>query len=66
MDIEKYSCDGKFTGNKLVLGQTRCGQKSFVQNLGKNKMFGKIKDVSWVKKIVLSKEREGLILCFEN
>ena len=66
MDLTKYMYSGKFDGNILVLGQTACGKTTFVQNLGKNKLFGKIKDVSWVTKIVLSKEREKNIRsCFD-
>ena len=42
----------------LFLGQTAYGKTTFVQNLGKNELFGKLKDVSWVTKIVLSRERE--------
>ena len=41
MDIEKYSYDGKFTGNILALGETGCGKTTFVQNVGKNSMFRK-------------------------
>ena len=66
MDINNYSYDGKFDGNILVLGQTACGKTTFVQNLGKNKLFGKIKDVSWLTKIVLSRERQQSIRsCFD-
>ena len=32
--------------------------RTFVQNLGKNKMFGEIKEVIWISKIVLPKDRE--------
>ena len=31
---------------------------TFVQNLGKNEMFGEIKEVIWISKIVLPKDRE--------
>ena len=40
-----YSFDAKFEGNTLVVGRTGCGETAFVQNLGKNKMFGEIKEV---------------------
>ena len=64
MDLTKYTYRGKFDANILVLGQTACGKTTFVQNLGENKVFEKI--VSWVTKIVLSKEREQNIrLCFD-
>ena len=66
MDLTNYTYSGKFDGNILVLGQTACGEATFVQNLGKNKLFNKIKDVCWVTKIVFSKEREQNIRsCFD-
>ena len=34
-----YTCDAKFEGNILVVEKTGCGKTTFVQNLGKNKMF---------------------------
>ena len=36
----KYSFDGKFEGNILIVDRTGCGKTTFIQNLGKNKMFG--------------------------
>ena len=66
MNINKYSYNRKFDGNILILGQTACGKTTFVQNFGKSKMFWKIKDVSWVTKIDLLREREQNIRsCFE-
>ena len=56
----KYSYDGKFEGNVLVVGRTGCG-KTFVQNLARNKLFGDIKEVFWVSKMDLSNEREDNI-----
>ena len=41
-----YSFDTKFEGNILVVGRTGCGKTTFVQNLGKNKMFSEIKEVT--------------------
>ena len=38
-----YSFDAKFEGNILVVGRTGCGKTTFVQNLGKNKVFGEKK-----------------------
>ena len=59
MDNEmNYSFDAKFEGNILVVGRTRCGKTTFVKILGKNKMFGEIKEVTWLLKIPLSRERE--------
>ena len=54
-----YTYDAKFEGNILVVGKTGCGKTRFVQNLGKNRMFGDIKEVLWVSKISLSVEREN-------
>ena len=53
--------DGTFNGNMLVVGQTRCGKTSFVQQLGKNKMFGSIDSVDWISKFELSVTREHQI-----
>ena len=62
-----YMYDGKFEGNILVVGRTGCGKTTFVQNLGKNQMFGDIKEVLWISKISLSTERENNIRdCFVN
>ena len=57
-----YTYDGQFERNILVVGRTGCGKTTFIQNLGKNKMFGKnINLVFWVLKIKLSGEREDVI-----
>ena len=57
-----YTYDGQFEGNIMVVGRTGCGKTTFIQNLGKNKMFGKsINLVFWVSKIKLSGEREDVI-----
>ena len=54
---EHYTYDGKFTGNILVVGRTGCGKTTFIQKLGRNKLFGNdLAEVSWVSKIILSKE----------
>ena len=58
MDMRGYAYDAKFEGSILVLVQTACGKTTFVHNLAKNKLFGKIKDVTWLTKVVLSKQRE--------
>ena len=60
-----YTCDAKFEGNILVVGRTGCGKMTFVQNLGKNKMFDDIKELMWISIIPLSTERENNIRdCF--
>ena len=62
MEEQKYSFNGQFEGNILIVGRKGCGKTNFIQNLGKNKLFGKnIKEVFWVSKIILSKEREEFI-----
>ena len=46
----------------MVVGRTGCGKTTFIQNLGKNKMFGRdINLVFWVSKIRLRGEREDVI-----
>ena len=53
----EYTYDEKFEGNILVVGRTGCGKTTFIQKLGKNKLFGhKIRDLFWVSKIVLIRE----------
>ena len=67
MDGVNYSYDGKFEGNILVVGRTGCGKTTFVQNLGKNKLFGDIKEVYWISKIELLADRESNIRdCFKD
>ena len=62
MDNEmNYSFDVKFEENSLVVGRTGCGKTTFVQNLGKNKMFGEIQEVTRLSKIPLSREREKIL-----
>ena len=59
---EDYTFDGKFEGNILIVGRTGCGKTTFIQRLGKNKLFGSdLTKVFWVLKIILSKEREDSI-----
>ena len=69
MTRNNFMYDGTFNGNMLVVGQTRCGKTSFVQRLGKNKMFGGIDSVDWISKIELSVAREHQIrgsLCYAS
>ena len=62
MEEQKYSFNGQFEGNILIVGRKGCRKTTFIQNLGKNKLFGKnIKEIFWVSKIILSKEREEFI-----
>ena len=60
MEVEggEYIYDGKFQGNILTVSRTGCSKTTFIQKLGKNRMFGeKIANVFWVSKIRLTKER---------
>ena len=68
MDNEmNYTYNAKFEGNVLMVGRSGCGKTTFVQNLGKNQIFGDIKEVLWISKISLSTERENNIRdCFVN
>ena len=36
----EYTYDGKLNGNILVVCRTGCGKTTFIQKLGKNKLFG--------------------------
>ena len=57
-----YPYNGKFDGNILIVGWTSCGKTTFIQKLGKNKMFGEeIVEDFYVSKINLSEEREESI-----
>ena len=61
-----YFYDAKFEGNILNVGQTGYGKTTFVQNLATNKMLGSIKEVYWLSKISLSRDREESISdCFD-
>ena len=59
--MTNYTYDAKFEGNMLVAGRTGCGKPTFVQNLGKNKMFGELTNIVWISKILLSRDRENNI-----
>ena len=61
MDEIEHSYDCKFEGNILVVGRTAFGKTTFVQNLGKNNLFGDISEVYWISKVTLSEERESAI-----
>ena len=41
----KYTYDGKFNGNILAVTQTGCGKTTFIQNLAKNKLLRKLKEI---------------------
>ena len=56
-----------FSNNILVVGQMICGKTSFVQSLGKKRIFGDgLLKVDWISKIYLTKNREDKIkICFK-
>ena len=65
MEGASYTYNGKLEGNILIVGRTGCGKTTFVQNLGKDELFGHIAKVFWVSKVELSKDREDNIRdCF--
>ena len=58
--------DGKFNENTLIVGQTGCNKTTFIQNLAKNKIFAKLKEIFWLSKIMLSQDREqDISSCFD-
>ena len=59
--MEKYTYDGKFQGNILIVGQMGCGKTTFMQKLALNNFFGKIKRAEWVSYIPLTSKREAEI-----
>ena len=61
MDEIKYTFDGKFQSNILIVDRNGSGKTAFVQNLGKNELFSDISTVIWISKISLSQEREDAI-----
>ena len=56
--MEKYTYDGKFQGNTLIVGRIGCGKTTFMQKLALNNFFGKIKKAEWVSYIPLTAKRE--------
>ena len=44
MDVN-YTYHGKFNRNVLIFGETGCGKTTFIQSLGKNKIFENLKEI---------------------
>ena len=59
--MENNVYDGKFSGNILIVGRTKCGKTTFVKKLAFNNFFGDLKKVKWVSGIRLSQKREAEI-----
>ena len=60
--MEEYSYDGQSVGNIIVVDRIGCRKTTFIEKIGKNKLFGsQIKHVFWISKIVLSPKREEII-----
>ena len=59
MDEVNYTYYGKFEGDILAVGRTESGKTTSVQNLGKNSLFGDIREVYWISKIELFSDREN-------
>ena len=66
MNEIKSSFDGKFEGNILIVGRTRCGKTTFVQNLGKNKLFGNITTVYGFQKLAFEEREEKIKESFKD
>ena len=65
-DPETNLCNGKISGNILVLGSSASGKINLVQEMVSSSMFGKLKGMHWVSAIKLSKAREAEIdSCFK-
>ena len=64
--MESNIYNGKFNGNILIVGRTKCGKTYFTQKLAINNFFGKLKKAEWVSYIILTREREAEIeSCFQ-
>ena len=64
--MESNVYNGKFNGNILIVGRTKCGKTYFTQKLAINNFFGKLKKTEWVSYIISTTEREAKIeSCFQ-
>ena len=48
MQTQKYTYDGEFEWNILVVGKTEFGKTYSVLRITANKFFGELKKVEWV------------------
>ena len=57
----------KFEGNILIIGQTGCGEATFIQNLAKSNLFGELNKIFWTSKIpLLSETVKNTSACFQK
>ena len=67
MNKQNKICNGKFSGNILLVGRTGCGKTTFLEKLAINKFFGSIIKTEWVSGIEIDTAREAQIQsCFDN
>ena len=65
MQKQKYTYDGKFEGNILVVGKTGRGKTCFAQRIAVNNLFDELKKMEWVSQIELPAWRAAEIQsCF--
>ena len=53
--MEKYTYDGKFRGNILIVRRMGCGKTTFMQKLALYNFFGVLRKVEWVSYIPLQR-----------
>ena len=64
--MDNYICNGRFSGNILIVGRTSCGKTTFIQKLAINNYFGDLRKVEWISHIKVDKTREAQIqFCFK-
>ena len=59
--MQNHTYSGKFSGNVLIVGPTKCGKTTFMQKLAFHNFFGKLKRAEWISGISLTKKREAEI-----
>ena len=59
--MEKYTYDGKFRGDTLIVGRTACGKTTFMQKFALNNFFGVLKKAEWISHTPLTSKREAEI-----
>ena len=57
--MQNYTYSGKFSGNVLIVGRTKCGKTTFMQKLALHNFFGKLKKAEWISGITLTKKKRS-------